>query len=121
MTVLEGGQMLELPGNIRISLSGLALPGWAGKKVILGIRPEHIELDSKDSPTILFTVGQVELLGADTLVHGYIGPEKVYLTVRLPDGHRFKKQAVIRLSLSQEKLHLLDPETKKRIDGALSK
>jgi sn-glycerol 3-phosphate transport system ATP-binding protein len=115
VTIQEGGQALKLPGDIQIPLNGSALPGWAGKKAILGIRPEHMELDSKGLPTILVTVGQVELLGADTLVHGHIGSEKVSLTVRLPDVHRFEKHATIRLSISQEKLHLFDPESKKRI------
>jgi len=117
VTVQESGQALKLPGDIQIPLNGSALSGWAGKKAILGIRPEHLELDSKGPLSILFTVGQAELLGADTLVHGHIGEEKVTLTVRLPDVHRFEKQATIRLSISQEKLHLFDPETKKRIDG----
>ncbi len=116
VTIQEGGQALKLPGDIQIPLNGSALTGWAGKKAILGIRPEHMELDSKSLPTISVTVGQVELLGADTLVHGHIGTEKVSLTVRLPDVHRFEKHATIRLSISQEKLHLFDPETKKRLD-----
>jgi ABC-type sugar transport system ATPase subunit len=49
-------------------------------------------------------------------VHGHIGTEKVSLTVRLPDVHRVEKHATIRLSIAQEKLHLFDPETKKRLD-----
>ena len=115
VTIQEGGQALKIPGDIKIPLNGSALPGWAGKKAILGIRPEHMELDSKGLPTILVTVGQVELLGADTLVHGHIGMEKVSLTVRLPDVHRFEKHATIRLSISQEKLHLLI-RRRKRLD-----
>jgi sn-glycerol 3-phosphate transport system ATP-binding protein len=113
--VQEGEQALRLPGDILIPLNGSALPGWAGRKAILGIRPEHMELDAKGARTILFTVGQVELLGADTLVYGHIGAEKVPLTVRLPDVHRFEKHAAIRLSIPQEKLHLFDPETRTRI------
>ncbi len=115
VTVQEGGQTLKLPGDILIPLNGSSLSGWAGRKAILGIRPEHMELEVKGPRTILFTVGQVELLGADTLVYGHIGAEKVSLTVRLPDVHRFEKNAAIQLSISQEKLHLFDPETKKRI------
>jgi len=115
VTLQEGGQALNMPGDIQIPLNGSALPGWAGKKAILGIRPEHMELDSKGPRTILFTVGQVELLGADTLVYGNIGAEKSSLTVRLPDVHRFEKHATIRLFIPQDKLHLFDPETKKRI------
>ncbi len=117
VTVQEGGQALKLTGDIQIPWNGPVLPGWAGKKVILGIRPEHLELDSKDLRSILFTVDQVELLGADTLLYGHLGREQVPLTVRLPDVHRFEKQATVRLSISPGKLHLFDRETKKRIDG----
>jgi sn-glycerol 3-phosphate transport system ATP-binding protein len=62
---------------------------------------------------IRLTVDQVELLGADTLVHGRCGGTA--LTVRLPDVHRIEKQAVIVLSAPPEKLHLFDPDTKKRM------
>jgi sn-glycerol 3-phosphate transport system ATP-binding protein len=117
VTVQEGGQALKLPGDIPIPWKGSALPDWAGKKVIFGIRPEHLELDSNGPHAILVTVGQVELLGADTLVYGHLGAEKVPLTVRLPDVHRFEKQATIRLSIAPGKLHLFNPETKKRIEG----
>jgi ABC-type sugar transport system ATPase subunit len=53
------------------------------------------------------------LLGADTLVHGRSGG--ISLTVRLPDVHRIEKQATIALSVPPAKLHLFDPDTKKRI------
>jgi ABC-type sugar transport system ATPase subunit len=96
--VSEGGRALLLSGTVRLPLNGAGLPAWAGKRVILGVRPEHLELN-----------------GADTLVHGRCGD--MALTVRLPDVHRIEKQATIALCASPEKLHLFDPETKKRIDG----
>ena len=111
----EDGKALRLPGNIRVPLNGSGVPGWAGKKAILGIRPEHLELDSNGPGTIELSVDQVELLGADTLVYGHLGEEKIAMTVRLPDVHRFEKHAAIRLSISPGKLHLFDPETKKRL------
>lgn len=115
VTVHQDGRMLKLPGNLQLPLNGAGIPGWAGKKAILGIRPEHLELAATAPGTLMLAVDQVELLGADTLVHGHLGEEKTALTVRLPDVHRFDKHAAIPLVVSSEKLHLFDPESKRRI------
>ena len=60
-------------------------------------------------------MNHVELLGADTLVHGRLGQDGAALTVRLHDVQRFEKHAAIPLLVSPDKLHLFDPETGKRI------
>jgi sn-glycerol 3-phosphate transport system ATP-binding protein len=112
--VSEEGRALVLPGAIRIPLNGAALPARAGKKVILGVRPEHLELNGDRQGGIQLTVDHVELLGADTLVHGRAG--EIFLTLRLTDVHRFEKRATIALHAPPAKLHLFDPETKKRIE-----
>jgi sn-glycerol 3-phosphate transport system ATP-binding protein len=117
VTVEEGGRSLRLPGEIRFSLNGSILSSWVGKKIILGIRPEHLEIDSKGTSIVFFTINHIELLGADTLVHGFIGQGKIPIIVRLPDVQRFEKQALLKLSISSDKLHFFDPETKKRIEG----
>ena len=109
----EGGQAVMLPGAVRIPMEGAGLSAWAGKKVILGVRPEHLELNGNHEGGIHLSVDHVELLGADTLVHGRSGG--ISLTVRLPDVHRIEKQAAIALFVPPGKLHLFDPETKKRI------
>ena len=62
-----------------------------------------------------FNVDHVELLGADTLVHGHFGEEKTSLTVRLSDIQHFEKNTVLPLSVPPEKLHLFEKETGKRI------
>jgi len=111
--VSEDGRTLVLSGAIRLPMNGAGLPAWAGKKVVLGVRPEHLELNGGREGGIQLTVDHVELLGADTLVHGRCG--SMALTVRLPDVHRIEKQTTIALSASPEKLHLFDPETKDRI------
>jgi sn-glycerol 3-phosphate transport system ATP-binding protein len=81
--------------------------------VILGVRPEHLELNGSREGGIQLTVDHVELLGADTLVHGRSGDR--FLTIRLSDVHRIEKHTTIVLYVSPAKLHLFDPETKKRI------
>jgi sn-glycerol 3-phosphate transport system ATP-binding protein len=113
--VSRDGRSLVLSSAVRLPLNGTGLPAWAGKKVVLGVRPEHLELNGGREGGIQLTVDHVELLGADTLVHGRFAD--TVLTVRLPDVHRIEKQASIALSASPEKLHLFDPETKKRVEG----
>ncbi|MCU0563300.1 MAG: TOBE domain-containing protein [Desulfobacterales bacterium] len=114
-TVEEEGTAVRLPGDIRLPLNGSAVPAWAGRKVTLGVRPEHLEIDRGGPGTVRLSVGQVELLGADTLVHGRIGRDGTALTVRLPDVHRFEKNATVDLRVPPEKVHLFDPETGRRI------
>jgi sn-glycerol 3-phosphate transport system ATP-binding protein len=109
----ENGKAVVLPGAVRIPLEGAGIPAWAGKKAVLGVRPEHLELNGNLQGGIHLTVDHVELLGADTLVHGRSG--SIALTVRLPDVHRIDKQATIALAAAPAKLHLFDPETKKRL------
>jgi sn-glycerol 3-phosphate transport system ATP-binding protein len=111
--VSADGRELVLPGDVRLTLAG-ALPARAGRKVLMGIRPEHLELNGGREGGIRFAVDQVELLGADTLVHGRSGD--VPLTVRLPDVRRIEKHAAVPLHVPPAKLHLFDPETKQRID-----
>ena len=113
--VEEGGGAARLPGDIRLPLNGSAVPAWAGRKVTLGVRPEHLELEGPGPGTVRLSVNQVELLGADTLVHGRIGPDGTALTVRLNDVHRIEKHATVDLRVPPEKLHLFDPETGRRI------
>ncbi len=111
------GRTVVLPGPIRLPLDGALPPGLGGKKVVLGIRPEHLEPGHDRPEALRLTVDQVELLGADTLVHGHFGDARNALTARLPGVHRFEKHAVVPLAVSPQKLHLFDPETKQRIEG----
>jgi sn-glycerol 3-phosphate transport system ATP-binding protein len=111
----EDGRAVRLAGDARIPLNGSALPGWNGRRVILGVRPEHLELDRAGAGTVRLSVNQVELLGADTLVHGRMGQDGTALTVRLNDVHRIEKHATVFLRVPPEKLHLFDPETGRRI------
>ena len=115
--VSPDGRWAMPTGADRVALGGAGLPAWAGRKVILGVRPEHLELNGHASDGIRLAVDHVELLGADTLVHGRFGEGGTSLVVRLPDVHRLEKNAVIALSIPPAKLHPFDPETRKRIEG----
>jgi sn-glycerol 3-phosphate transport system ATP-binding protein len=115
--VSPDGRWATPAGADRVALGAGGLPAWAGKKVILGVRPEHLELNGRRKEGLRLAVDHVELLGADTLVHGHFGEGRSALVVRLPDVHRLEKNAVVDCSIPPEKLHPFDPETKKRIEG----
>jgi sn-glycerol 3-phosphate transport system ATP-binding protein len=109
------GDFVEIPGEARLPLANGSVPEHGGKNVVLGIRPEHFELSEKDIATLNLTVDHVELLGADTLVHGHFGEDKNLLTLRLTDVQPFKKNTRLPLVVAPQKIHLFDMETEKRI------
>jgi sn-glycerol 3-phosphate transport system ATP-binding protein len=111
------GKSIEIAGGINIPVDSGGLPGYGGKQVTLGIRPEHFELTEQKEDAMHLSVNHVELLGADTLVYGHFEDEKTLLTVRLPDIYHFKKGSTLSLSVSPEKLHLFDIESGSRIQN----
>jgi sn-glycerol 3-phosphate transport system ATP-binding protein len=102
---LDGGA--RLPGN-----GGGAAAG--GRRVTLGLRPEHCELAAGGGAFSL-KVDLVEALGADTLAHGRIGDGGPELTVRLPGSVPVAEGDALPLKIAADHLHLFDPETGARI------
>jgi sn-glycerol 3-phosphate transport system ATP-binding protein len=84
----------------------------AGRRVTLGIRPEHLELDPA-APALRLEAELVEALGADTIVHGTVGGAP--LLARLPGTHRVAAGDRVPLRCAPEHLHVFDPESGKRI------
>ena len=109
------GRTIEIPGSIHVPVDGVDVQDYGGKEITLGIRPEHFELTEHTDSMIQLSVNHVELLGADTLVHGHLGDEKTQLTVRLPDIYHFKKGSTLSLTVSSGKFHLFDIESGIRI------
>jgi sn-glycerol 3-phosphate transport system ATP-binding protein len=109
------GDYIELPGEARLPLTNGSVPEHGGKAVILGIRPEHFELSEKDAAMLNLNVDHVEVLGADTLVHGHFGEDKTLLTLRLTDVQHFEKHTILPLMVPPQKLHLFDRESGNRI------
>jgi sn-glycerol 3-phosphate transport system ATP-binding protein len=109
------GQAVEIPGDVTLPLVNGSLPAYGGKDVVLGIRPEHFELAEEGKDVMHLRVDHVELLGADTLVHGHLGQSKTSLTLRLSDVQHFKRHIVLPLIIPFHKLHLFDKESDNRI------
>ena len=113
--ITPAGEGVEIPGDVTLTLTNGKVPEYGGKDVVLGIRPEHFELAGEDTASLRLNVDHVELLGADTLVHGHFGEDKTSLTVRLPGIQNFEKSTILPMVVPPSKLHIFDRDSGKRI------
>jgi multiple sugar transport system ATP-binding protein len=75
--VRVGSQELALPAACRDAHPALA--GYAGRKIVLGLRPEHLPVatDGSAGPHLAGTVDLVEALGSELQVHFTIDARRV--------------------------------------------
>ena len=106
--------IIDLPEATQKALKAKGLPA---KKVILGIRPEHITLASgKTAGTVGATVDVSEMMGSELYVHvTAVGKDCVLriATVDLPAENRygFKYGDKLNFTFDGRLAHLFDPET----------
>jgi len=113
--ISAAGDTVEIPGDEKLPLANGSVPEYGGREVILGIRPEHFELAGEKTAALQLKVDHVELLGADTLVHGHFGEDRASLTVRLADVQHFEKHTILPMVVPPAKIHLFDKESDRRI------
>lgn len=106
------GTHFELDGGIALPLNG-GYRQYAGRKMTLGIRPEHITLRSQAEGGVPLVMDTLEILGADNLAHGRWGEQK--LVVRLAHQERPTAGSTLWLHLPENQLHLFDGETGQRV------
>jgi sn-glycerol 3-phosphate transport system ATP-binding protein len=105
------GKRVELPGGENFQLPEEGLPGHGGQEITLGIRPEHLIVMEKGAGLVDLKVDMVEALGADTLVHGYLGTNRTAVTVRMPGVMKVAAADILHLTCEPERLHLFDPQS----------
>jgi sn-glycerol 3-phosphate transport system ATP-binding protein len=66
-----GGLTLADNANLAVTVPG----SLVGREVVLGIRPEHLEVCAPEEALFTLQTQLREMLGADTLVHGLFGKE----------------------------------------------
>ena len=108
------GTAVELSGGESLPLAD-GISKYGGREVTLGLRPEHIIVTEKDGH-INFKVEMVEELGADSLVHGYFGPENTILAIRVPGTMKIEADMNLQLTCEPQNLHLFDPESGNRLE-----
>jgi len=75
--VKVGSQEIDLPDSVRVKRPALA--SYAGKDVVVGLRPEHLPAEAPDStgPKLVGEVDLVEALGSELVVHFAIDANRV--------------------------------------------
>jgi multiple sugar transport system ATP-binding protein len=75
-SVKLGSQLIDLPQAVAAAHSGLA--AYAGRKVVLGLRPEHLPASNGQAgPSLVADVDLVEALGSELIVHFTIDARRV--------------------------------------------
>ncbi|MFD1252608.1 sn-glycerol-3-phosphate import ATP-binding protein UgpC [Devosia equisanguinis] len=100
---------LDLPGAKRLALSGRRDPG---RKVVVGLRPEHLEVVDIAEAHLVLPVTVVESTGSLTYVTTGGTPE---LTVVITGRSTVQAGSDIGLAIAPERLHVFDAETEKAI------
>ncbi len=113
--LMFGGAKLELSGD----QARAAESRPAGANVLIGFRPEHIELanGTTGGNAVRFpaTVDVVEYLGNEELIHAQAeGNEIVAL---LPSDKKVKSGDNVQFTVPMEKLHIFDPDSEKALAG----
>jgi sn-glycerol 3-phosphate transport system ATP-binding protein len=77
----DGTGQIALDGTGKVAVR---VPVPAGRKVTIGVRPEHLTPSAPSAASVVGSVEMVEALGADTLVHVAVSGRPVI--ARLPHG-----------------------------------
>lgn len=95
------------------------LKNYPGKLLILGIRPEHLNLSDFDKSHFTAKVNWVEALGHETLLSVQLSSAEKKcsdsLQIRVSGDSKFQKDEQIGIRINLDKIHLFDPETEKAI------
>jgi len=113
----ESGKLLATNGVGGVRLPE-ARPGFEGREVLLGVRPEHFEACASDEALLSANIDFIELLGSDSLVYGHLGADKssARVAARLHTSV-VAKEGSLPLRFSAAHMHLFDPSTGLRMDA----
>jgi len=107
-----GGIQLEVDPAHRA-----ALGAYAGKRVIMGIRPEHFAENAaqvaRTGSSIVTKVDVVEPMGSE--IYLYLAVGKCVLTARIDTEREPAVDSAYVLDVATEKAHYFDPQTEKAI------
>ena len=86
-----------------------------GQEVVVGVRPEHLEICTPNEAQLTLTVQDLERLGADTIAYGQIYAGSELFAARLPGSRTLHSGELLPLRLSDSALHLFDAATGQRL------
>jgi multiple sugar transport system ATP-binding protein len=116
MSLEMGQDRLMIPESVSLSK---VLRRYINQKVIVGIRPESIEVsEDADESAFYSEVDVSELLGAESLVYFKLAGHD--FTAKIPRAVSFKPSQRIHIQFDVENIHIFDMETKDNISNMLS-
>ena len=109
--LVAGPSEIELPAS---KAKKLIDGGYAGKTVVLGIRPEDVhdepEFIAKSPNTVIeATIRVYEMLGAEVFL--YFDYEGANMTARVEPSTKARTGDTVKFALDAEKIHVFDKET----------
>jgi len=129
-----GSQEIELPASVRTAHPGLA--AYAGQKVVVGLRPEHLPAaNGAAGPVLAGDVDLVEALGSELMVHFTVDARRVRAegtasadeeavtesgegVARVDPGSGIKVGEKARFAIKTEGMQFFDPDSGAAIWGA---
>jgi len=110
-TLTVGGMKLGASGSVSDMIKNRA----TGSNVLLGFRPEHLDLVEQSGANLKIPakVEVVEYLGNEELIHAVVESHEVVALV--PSERRVKAGDQIELAIPAEKLHMFDPQSEKSL------
>ncbi len=119
-TLSDDGAAVEGRGIERIALPNGGEPDRSGRRVMLGVRPEHLAVVADGGEGLLTArLLYAEDLGASRLLHCAVGDDE--LIVHTQDEAGDRPGDMLQLAADPENLHLFDAESGRRleaVDGA---
>ena len=116
----ENGMLFAGSPALRLSITEAcagALAAWQGRRVIMGVRPEHLALgDGAPARSFQARVEVVEQLGSEILLETRVGEARVTVA-RVMAETMIAAGDQVRLSVQPGRLHFFDPETENVIAG----
>jgi multiple sugar transport system ATP-binding protein len=109
--ILLGDQRFPIPSKY---LPLLKEKKYLEKEIVIGIRPEDLQITDDVSPyAFKATVDVAELLGAETFLYCSLATQP--FIARVQADSNFQPADVVTLVMRDEKIHFFDPETEERI------
>jgi multiple sugar transport system ATP-binding protein len=107
VTLASASQSVSLP---RTHVPALA--GFNGRRIIVGMRPEHLSLTGRATdPEIMARVKRVEELGASLLLYLATGKDDPELLASVDGEMQIAVGEAVTLSIPVERMHFFEPDT----------
>ncbi len=116
-TLCDDGAAVEGRGIARTALPNGAGPDRSGRRVMLGVRPEHLAVVADGSEGLLSArLLYAEDLGASRLLHCAVGDDELIVHTQDETGDR--PGDTLRLAADPANLHLFDADSGRRLEVA---